>query len=267
MSEQRATSIFPLSAGALTFSPDGVLFVADNKQAAIFAYPTGRGASPRSVEPFLIEDIDVRAAFALNVRSGRLIASGMAVHPVTREVYLSFGVPNAGRLDAAVVRVALDGTISAFDLSSGDATVHFLSNIPEESETFKSRAGDWPVPSREAYEKKARTPLRSMAIVDMKFHAGELFVSGVSNLEFSSTLRRVPFPFPFPFDGAGAVTQLQIYHVAHGIYETRAPIRAMQFAEIDGVDTLIAAYACSPIVLIPVADHQGGHKGYRQDHR
>ena len=31
-----------------------------------------------------------------------------------------------------------------------------------------------------------------MTIVDLKFHAGEVFVAGVSNQEFSSTLRRIP---------------------------------------------------------------------------
>jgi hypothetical protein len=246
----------PMSAGALSFSPDGVLFVGDNKLASIFSYPTEFGAAPHSVGPFLIEDIDVRAALALIGTAARLVPAGMVVHPVTREVYISFAVPKEGRLEAAVVRVGLDGTITPFDLAAKDATVHYLSDIPDESETFKSRVGDWPVPSQEAYEKKARTPLRSMAIVDMKFHGGELFVSGVSNLEFSSTLRRIPFPF----DGSSADTQLQIYHVAHGIYETRAPIRAMQFAHIEGEDTLIAAYACSPVVLIPVSQLAAGAK-------
>ena len=51
-----------------------------------------------------------------------------------------------------------------------------------------------------------------------------------------------------------------MYHVAHTRYETRAPIRAMQFASVDGQDTLIAAYTCSPLVLIPVADLKDGAK-------
>jgi hypothetical protein len=88
-----------------------------------------------------------------------------------------------------------------------------------------------------------------MTIVDLKFHAGDLFVAGVSNQEFSSTLRRIPYPFT----GAARETQLEIYHLAHGQYETRAPIRTMQFTTINGEDTLIAAYACSPLVTIPVS--------------
>jgi hypothetical protein len=55
---------------------------------------------------------------------------------------------------------------------------------------------------------------------------------------------------PYPFTGSSIETHLEIYHVAHGNYETRAPIRTMQFATLNGEDTLIAAYACSPIVTI-----------------
>jgi hypothetical protein len=53
---------------------------------------------------------------------------------------------------------------------------------------------------------------------------------------------------------------LEVYHLSHGQYETRAPIRAMQFATIDGQDTLIAAYACSPLVTIPVSELEHGVK-------
>ena len=81
-------------------------------------------------------------------------------------------------------------------------------------------------PPAEVFDKKARTPLRSMTIVDLKFHNGEVFVAGVSNQEFASTLRRIPYPFT----GAASETQLEIYHLAHSKCETRAPIRTMQFA-------------------------------------
>ena len=59
------------------------------------------------------------------------------------------------------------------------------------------------MPPAAYFEEKARTPLRSMTIVDLKFHAGEVFVAGVSNQEFSSTLRRIPYPFT----GAASETQ------------------------------------------------------------
>jgi hypothetical protein len=245
----------PASAGALTFCPDGTLFVADNKNCAIFAYATQSDARQAPVKPFFHEHIDRRVGEALAVAPGQLTVGGLAVHPLTRDIYISFSVWADGTSEPSVVRVTPEGHLSLLDLSTMVA-VHVLSNVPDETATVKSRVGDWPVPPNFFYEKKARTPLRSMAIVDMKVHRGELYVSGVSNLEFASTLRRIPIPF----DGSSSDTQIQIYHVAHGIYETRAPIRAMGFAEIDGQDTLIAAYACSPVVLIPLSELRSGAK-------
>ena len=248
--------ITPRSAGPLTFSPDGVLFVGDNKLGAVFAFETERGQAPTSLDPFLFESIDEKIAGALGVTPKSLVINGMAVHPVTREPYLSLGVRNGDRLEPAVVSVSLDGEAHPFDLSSSNVTVHRLSDVPDEDKTFQSRVGTFPLPPAAFFEEKARTPLRSMTIVDLKFHAGEVFVAGVSNQEFSSTLRRIPYPFT----RGARETQLEIYHLAHGIYETRAPIRAMQFATIDDEDTLIAAYACSPLVTIPVSELQHGAK-------
>ncbi|WP_327287859.1 hypothetical protein [Streptomyces sp. NBC_01198] len=248
--------VTPRSAGALTFSPDGVLFVGDSKRGAVFAFETDRGKAPASLDPFLFESIDEKIAEALGVTAKSLVMNGMAVHPVTREPYLSVGVRKGDRLEPAVVSVSLAGEVRPFDLSSSNVTVHQLSDVPDEGETFKSRAGIFPMPPAAYFDEKARTPLRSMTIVDLKFHAGQVFVAGVSNQEFSSTLRRIPYPFT----GGTSETQLEIYHVAHGQYETRAPIRTMQFATIDGKDTLIAAYACSPLVTIPVSELKHGAK-------
>jgi hypothetical protein len=244
----------PLSAGALAFAPDGTLFLGDSKAGAIWAYPSRATGKVADVAPFLFADIDQRMGKILGVEPRRLVYNGMAVHPLTREPHISLGVKNAGKISPAVVRVSLDGAIALVDLTADDATVQTLSNIPDPDKTFRSRAGEWPVPSETYYEEKARTPMRAMAIVDIKFHNGELFVSGVSNQEFCSVLRRVPYPFK----GVSRETHLEIFHVAHGIYETRAPIRTMQFATLNGEDTLIAAYACSPIVTIPVSQLADG---------
>jgi hypothetical protein len=248
--------VTPKATGALAFSPDGVLFVGDNKLGAVFAYETERGQAPASLDPFIFESIDEKIAAELGVTAKDLKINGMAVHPVTREPYISVGAFSCYEPQPAVVSISLAGEVRRLDLASTKFTMHRLSDVPDESKTFQSRAGKFPYPPAAVFEEKARTPLRSMTIVDLKFHNGDVFVAGVSNQEFSSTLRRIPYPFT----GAASETQLEIYHVAHGIYETRAPIRAMQFATIDGEDTLVAAYACSPLVTIPVSELKHGAK-------
>ena len=121
----------PRSAGALTFAPDGTLFVGDSKSGAIFAYPNlGPAASPGTVEPFLFEDIDRRIAEALQVNERALTFNGMAVHPLTREPHISVGIKGGEKLGAAVVVVSLQGEVSKLDLRTANATVQFLTDFP-----------------------------------------------------------------------------------------------------------------------------------------
>jgi hypothetical protein len=238
-------------AGALTFSPDGVLFLGDNISGAVFAYPLS-GAAPTAAVPLDIEGIDGRIAALLKTPKSTVHINGMAVHPASHDVYLSVSF---GAGSPALVKVSPAGVLSQVDLARAKPTSWVVPNAPTPDEHFRDRTGDLPLPGDRAHV-KAMTPMRSMTIVDMKFHNGELFVAGISNEEFSSTLRRVSYPF----DGRSSSTAVRIYHVAHERYETRAPIRAMGFATIDGQDTLIAAFTCSPIVLIPTADLKDGAK-------
>lgn len=45
---------------------------------------------------------------------------------------------------------------------------------------------------------------------------------------------------------------MEMYHTTHDQIETRAPIRAMAIADLDGKPSLIAAYLCTPLVTIPL---------------
>jgi hypothetical protein len=246
------------SAGALTFSSEGVLFIGDNLGGAVFAYPTNErapaGTTP-TAGPLDIDRIDERIAPVLGTPAAQLTINGMAVHPVSREVYLSVTRGRGDLGKPALVKVSADGKISKVALN-GTHTRFEVPNPPSADERFRDRTGDWPVPGPAKYKAKAQTPMRTMIIVDMKHHAGELYISGISNEEFASTLRRVKYPFT----GEASASQVRIYHVAHERYETRAPIRAMTFANVDGQDTLIAGYTCSPLVLIPVSDLKDGAK-------
>jgi hypothetical protein len=76
----------------------------------------------------------------------------------------------------------------------------------------------------------------------MKWRDGELFVAGLSNQDFASTLRRVTYPFG---SQQQSVTSVEIFHTGHNLVETRAPIRAMAFASWGGKPYLVAAYTCT----------------------
>lgn len=247
----------PQYSGSIAFSPEGILFVGDNVGSAVFAYKTDPSkANPRDkeVKPFEIDQINSAIARAIKVQVSALQVNDMAVHPITHQVYISVSILNGGKVTPAVVEVSATGKITAVDLNAKDRTEYKIKDAPTPDQHFIQRA--WLVPDAEKYAEKAETPMRSMTIVDMKFHNRELYIAGISNEEFASTLRKVPYPFT----GEASTSHIEIYHTSHAQYETRAPIRAMTFADVDGKDTLVAAYTCSPVVLIPVDELKDGAK-------
>jgi hypothetical protein len=81
-------------------------------------------------------------------------------------------------------------------------------------------------------------------------------VAGLSNEEWSSALRSIPYPFNTAPKGA----TLQIWHSSHGRYETESPIRTFVPYTIAGQAYVLAAYTCTPLVKIPVSELKPGVK-------
>src|SRR5215813_1415524 len=90
--EGEAKTDVPRYAGALTFAPDGTLFVGDNVLSAVFAYKTDQ-AQPEQIDPkappLEVESVDKRIASIVHSKMGYVQINGMAVHPTSREIYLS----------------------------------------------------------------------------------------------------------------------------------------------------------------------------------
>jgi hypothetical protein len=93
-------------------------------------------------------------------------------------------------------------------------------------------------------------------ITDLAYVDGRIFVAGLSNEEFSSKLRSIPFPFA----EAGAGTSVEIFHGSHGRFETNSPIRTFVAYKIKEQQNILAAYTCTPLVAFPVKDLQAGAK-------
>ncbi|MEO0388060.1 MAG: hypothetical protein AAF281_11095 [Pseudomonadota bacterium] len=242
-------------AGALEFAADGTLFVGDNYQGAIFAFAMTGAVAPDQVMPVNIGDIDVKIADRLGVPRSAVAINDMAVHPISAEIYIS--VSRIGNFESApaLIKVAQDGTISVVDLTALPFQKQALAHFPDQDTTFRPRGlGQMPPLVRDMA--KGEVTLSSLAIMDMAFYEGELFVSGVAFDNFLSTLRRIPYPFTDVQEAAS----VEMYHISHDQFETRAPIRAMTIQEVDGAPTLVAAYTCSPVVLIGLDEIVDGAK-------
>lgn len=221
-------SISRLSAG-----PGNVLFVADWKAARVHAITLPQAAQKPAGAAFNILDLD--ALLSKQLGGAKVKVEDMVARPGTQEVYVavSYGAAKA----PALFVVTSDQRAHRIDLKAARSTSIALRDAPTTDYKF------W----REA-------PERSFTVTDMKWHDGELFIAGLSNQDFASTLRRARFPF----DSQQSVTSVEIYHTGHNLIETRAPIRAMSFASWDGKPYLVAAYTCTPIVTIPLDELKDG---------
>jgi hypothetical protein len=221
------------SVNALAFGPDGIMFIGDSKSASIFAIDTKDAAKSGKIEDISVEDVDRKIATALGIKVEELSIEDMAVNPVSGKLYCAV---QSGGGSPAIIRISGD-KIESVSLKDVKYSSLALSNSVEE----------------DAKDQRGR-PLRVWTISDMGFYDGKLMVSGLSNQEFSSTFRSIPFPFTKTQDQ----TTLEIYHAAHGRYETYAPIKTFTVAELNGKKYLVASYTCTPLVLFPLDELKPG---------
>ncbi len=224
------------SAGSITFGPEGILFVGDTQGAAVFAIDTGEAQG--ETEPIQVEAINEKIAQRLGTDVRQIQIQDMAVHPQTGRAYLSVSRGRGPDAMPVILRVDAAGKIEEVELK----------DIP-------FAKADLPNPPDPNAEERGRS-LRAQAITDMVFADGRLYVAGLSNEEFSSRLLSMPFPFSDEANQAN----LEIYHGAHGRFETRSPVRTFIAAQLEGESTILASYTCTPLVKISMDQLKaGGH--------
>lgn len=191
------TSLDIKFAGALEFSEDGTLFVGDNYNGAIYAFEMPAEASDAQIMPSSIANIDAKIAELLGVGTGALEINDMATHPVSNDIYIS--VTRIGNFAAqpAIIKVTQDQQISLLDMSSLEFQKQALTEFPESETTFEVR-GQGPMPPLPRDVAKGEIALFTLAIMDMEFYKGELFVAGVATDNFLSSLRRIRMRLPSP---------------------------------------------------------------------
>jgi hypothetical protein len=227
------------SAGPMAFGPDGVLFVGDPMGAQVFALSTGDTKASANKVTVNVEGIHEKIAALLGTSADQILVNDLAVNPASKRVYLSVSRGRGPEAPAAIVSVDHSGKLAELNLANiGHAKVA-LPNAPGADE--KDRRGQ---------------PKRLEAITDLQFVNGRLLVAGLSNEEFASNLRSIPFPF----ETAGSAASVEIYHGSHGRFETNAPVRTFTTYNIRNRPHLLAAYTCTPLVRIPMNELAAGAK-------
>jgi len=211
---------------AMTFGPEGILFIGDSKSAQLVALDLS-GHEKADHSELRIDRLDELLAEMLGTKVDEIQITDLAVNPENNNIYLgvhhSSGTPLLFRVNGkALEPVSLE-------------TISYSKTLLEN-------------PVAETAEDRRGRKLRRWAVADMYYSDGKLMVSGLSNKEFASTFRSVNFPFSERQDYGS----LEIYHAAHAQYETHAPIKSFIATQVNGKEHLIAGYTCTPLVVFPV---------------
>lgn len=225
----------------LAFGPAGILFAADSKAAAIIALATGDNQPATGASQLKIEGINQKVAALLGTTTEDILIEDLAVNPISRKAYLAVSRGRGPTAVPVLVRVGKDSPLEVVDLGK----VKFS----------RAELPDAPLDGVVGSGQRQSNP-RQESITDIAFLEDRVLVAGLSNEEFASTLRAIPFPFKKVAGG----TSVEIYHGAHGRFETRAPIRTFVPFNVGNQPHLLAAYTCTPLVQFPLSDLQPGAK-------
>ncbi len=221
------------SAGPLAFGPEGILFVADTKAAAIVAIATGDTKAAGGAGTLKVEGINQKIAALLGTAADQILINDMAINPLSHQPYLAVSRGRGPEASAVLVRVTSAGQLEEVSTAKVRFSRGELPDAPVEGVTGPGNR---------------RSNPRQESITDIAFLEDRVLVAGLSNEEFASTLRAIPFPFRT----VGQGTSVEIYHGAHGQFETRAPIRTFVPFKVGNEPQLLAAYTCTPLVQFPI---------------
>ncbi|HSF16125.1 MAG TPA: hypothetical protein VLK65_11290 [Vicinamibacteria bacterium] len=225
------------SIGPLAFGPEGILFAADNKAAAIYALELGSEASGKTPGAKDVTAIDQKIAAMLGTDAREISVTDLAIGPRSKNAFVSVERGPGGSSGTVLLRIDGEGTIDVVPIDKLKYTKVHIGNAPEA-------------------DPSARRDPRAATVTDMAFVDGRIFIAGLSNEEFASKLRSVAYPFENVDQG----TSVEIYHGAHGQWETRSPVYTFVPYDVDDEPHLIAGYLCTPLVKFPISKLEAGQK-------
>ena len=220
------------SAGALAMGPDGILFVGDSVGGAIVAIDVDDRTPSKSDASLEIKGINEKIAAMLGTAADQILIQDVVVNPISKNVYIAVSRGRGADAIPVLLRAAPGGKLTEVSLASIKHMSVALLDQPQQDRQ------------------------RMETITQLKYVDGKVLIAGLSNEEFSSSLRSIPFPFQTASKGTG----IEIWHGSHGRFETQAPVRTFVPYEIKGEKAILAAYTCTPLVRIPVSELKAGNK-------
>ena len=213
----------------ISFAPGGVLLIGDATKSQVLAVETG-------------DTTEVAGQYAtipkLQKKIGALVGApeqgveiiDLAINPDSRRLYLA--VRKQDDRAHLILTMTPDGMITQFQLKD----VSYLRV---------------PVPQGDS------APIN--VLTDVTWARDRIVAAARCNEEFASKIFAAEAPLRH--DASGQMYSAETYHVAHGKWETRAPMSVLiPYEEEDGSLYIVGAFSCTPVVKYPIESLQPGAK-------
>jgi len=217
---------------AMAFGPESILFIGDSDAAQVIAIDLSNQEKATN-DKMAIENIEQQLSNLLGTASDQFQIIDLAVDPTNENVYIAVN-HSSGK---SLLFLVNNNSLEAVDIEEVRYSKTALKNAV----------------SVEAQDRRGRS-LRKWAISDLRYADGKVMVSGLSNAEFASTFRAISFPF----SETETQSSLEIYHAAHGKYETNSPIKTFTPVTINNKQQILASYTCTPLVVFPMDEMKNG---------
>ncbi|MEM8568117.1 MAG: hypothetical protein AAGF85_16770 [Bacteroidota bacterium] len=238
------------SIGTLEFSETGTLFIGDSYGGVVYAIDLEDDEKSENAKGVSIADLEGQVAGLLGTSDDNVLIHDLAVNPISQNIYLSVSrgraawttkwhLPNDLAPADILLKVNTNGEISEASLENVSYSLVKLPNPVDEGIEHRWKKG---------------VTTRVDAITSLKYSNGKLYITGLSNEEFAASM----WVTPYPFKNEVSVSTLEIFHGAHGKYETHAPIRTFIPYDFDNKEHIIAAYLCTPLVTFETASLENG---------
>ena len=216
------------SIDVLGFAPGGVLLVGDGRAAQVVAIMTGdvKPAAPLAAR---IEGFDAKIAGRLGVGAKDVEIIDLAVNPASGRAYVAV----RRQTDKLPVILTVDGGGRIEELPLKDVE-HARIPLPQGEQAPVSK------------------------VTDVAWAGNRLLAAARANEAFASKIFAADGPIRHGAEGA--LVSAETYHVAHGKWETKAPMSVLMPFEEAGTAYVVGAFTCTPVVKYPVDAIRPGAK-------
>ena len=214
--------------GRMSFATDGVLLVADRGNGSVVAIDTGDTGSAPPLKK-RIDNIDTLIAGALGTKATGVQIVDMVVNRINGRIYLSVIRKQDGI--SALLTIDGSGKVAAVNLAKAR---HVRITLPGDGKAKVSN------------------------VTGVKLAGSRVLAAGQSGREFASKIYSIPLPLEH--GNSAAVYSTETFHVAHGRWETRAPIQSFIPVKEKGKTYIVGSFNCTPIAKFPVDGLENGAK-------